>query len=147
MVGRILVIGFLLTFASCSNFVSKHIDREPSSDLMILHTPKQLGYITIGRTKFFKATMSSPTYVLKEDLERDEIYNDEKSPIGDFVLKPGTVIKLSQETRLYLKPSMFIGSKNIDDSIFLKQGTKVRILSYESQPLSTETIAIIEVIE
>ncbi|MGZ3787895.1 MAG: hypothetical protein ACXVLQ_05195 [Bacteriovorax sp.] len=147
---KFIILPFVAFFLfSCSNQKIK-IDGEriPSSDLKILYSPKLLGYIYVGKTKSFVGVAPSggPNYVLKEDLERDEISNEEGSPIGDFMLKPGSVIKLRKETLLYLKAALILGHIDPTGSFALKAGTKVRILSYESTPIAGDTTAVVEVI-
>lgn len=60
-----IILAIIIT--SCAHQNNVNTERIPSSLSEIIYTPKQLGYIYIGKTKNWKATMSSPNYVLNDE--------------------------------------------------------------------------------
>ena len=79
-------------------------------------------------------------------MERDRLIQKDWTPIGDFIVKPGTVLKLTKDTYMYTKAADIIRGVDKNSALFLKEGTKVRILQYNQSSL-TATIAIIEVLD
>lgn len=141
-----LLIG-LLILSSCSSSIPKNdvTERMPSSVVKIISSPKQVGIIFLGKTiDRLKLEINTPEFILNHDIERDRFKT--ATPIGDFFLKPGTVLKLTKDTYIHTKaPNRFSGIDK--DSMFsLKEGTKIRILQYDYNSL-TDNIAVVEVID
>ncbi|AUN98931.1 hypothetical protein C0V70_12630 [Bacteriovorax stolpii] len=122
-------------------------ERIPASGATnIVSTPKSIGFIFLGKTKTLREEISSAKYVLGEDIERDRVLQKDWTPIGDFIVRPGTVLKLTKDTYMYTKAADIIRGVDKNSALFLKEGTKVRILQYNQSSL-TATIAIIEVLD
>jgi hypothetical protein len=100
----------------------------------------------MGNIKTTSTPFSSVEYVLKEDIERDEILNKGFSPIGEFIFRPGTVVRTLKNTYLYTKPAKRIGGIDKNSIVFLKQGTQIRILQYDYNSL-VNLIAVVEILD
>lgn len=138
----------LLSIGCANQVAMKEGERKISSQDMIVHSPKDVGYIYIGRTGRTRWDMNNLNYILEQDLGKEDISDSNGYPIGDRVLKPGTVVKIQKETIFYTKPSFWVGGRNKDDSYSIKAGTKVRILSYDRESLSLgATNAIVEIVD
>lgn len=145
---HILLLTSLLIAAGCSEMpVNTTAERVPASGAVnIISTPKTIGFIFLGKTKSLREDISSAEYVLNEDIERERILNKEYTPIGDFLVKPGTVLKLTKNATMYTKAANIIRGLDKNSAVFLKEGTTIRVLQYNQSSL-TQTIAIIEVVD
>nr|BDT29089.1 hypothetical protein BHI3_25550 [Bacteriovorax sp. HI3] len=141
----VLLFSLLLLGTGCAQFSES--ERIPASGTTnIISTPKSIGFIFLGKTKTLREEISSAKYVLSEDMERDRLIQKDWTPIGDFIVRPGTVLKLTKDTYMYTKAADIIRGVDKNSALFLKEGTKVRILQYNQSSL-TATTAIIEVID
>ena len=135
----------LLLMTGCSQFQTTETERLPASGSpQIISTPRTIGFIFLGNTKS-RENVSSAKYVLKDDLERDRLIDKDFTPIGDFMVRPGTVLRLTKNTYMYTKAADYISGLDKNSMVHLRAGTAVRILQYEYSSL-TKTIAIVEVL-
>ena len=142
------VILIALIAASCAQMPlhNEEVARAPSSVVKIISNPKTVGFIFLGKMKAPRNEVSSFEFALSEDIERNRISDPVTSPIGDFIVKPGTVVRLMKNLIMYTKAPTRIGGLDRNSALSLKEGTSVRILQYDRNSL-VDTIAVIEVVD
>lgn len=147
MMKNVLFILIASLVLSCSHQSTiDEANRAPSSgSANIVYSPKLIGFIFLGQNKRSKLEVSSLEYVLQQDLERIPL-NKDYSPIGDFFLKPGSIVKISKDLFMYTRPATRSGGLDLSSQVHLKAGTKIRILQYNEGSL-TYTTAIVEVLD